>query len=335
MARSDLLRSLLRAWSGGDDGAFLTAAQALIDDERRKGHALMADGLEASLQDPRRPGARGSLALRPIPKGRDDRPLLSLVKPRRELEDLVLSAGTSAHIAGFLREHHHRGLLASRAMRPRQRLLLVGPPGTGKTATAHAVAADLSLPVAVANLAALTSSFLGETARNVEAIIRFAEASPCLLLLDEFDALATERSTPGDHGELRRVVATVLQLLEDVSGESIVVATSNHALMLDSAVWRRFDEVILFEAPNTAGIKELIRLKTRGVEQLFDQRKWVARLRGCSAADIELVCTDAVRLAVLDGTDRLVDAHLTEAFARLAARRSALRDGGTTATQPV
>lgn len=327
MARSETLRSLLRAWAANDDAAFLGAAQGLIDDERRKGHALLADGLEASLRDPRRPGGPGTLALRPVPKGRDERPLLTLTKPRRELDDLVLSASAQELIDGFLREHHHRGLLTAHALKPRQRLLLVGLPGSGKTATAHAIAADLSLPVAVASLPALTSSYLGETARNVEAIVRFAESSPCLLLLDEFDALATERATPGDHGELRRVVATVLQLLEELRGESVIVATSNHASMLDTAVWRRFDEVITFEQPDQKSIQALLKLKTRGVDQSFDFRKWSAKFRGASGADIEMVCNDAVRLAVLEGTERLSDAHLAEAYARLAHRQRLLQIG--------
>lgn len=325
MARSETLRTLLRAWAAGDDSAFLGAAQGLIDDERRKGHALLADGLEASLRDPRRPGGPGVLALRPVPKGRDDRPLLALGKPRRDLEDLVLPTAARDLLEGFLREHHHRGLLAAHAVKPRQKLLLVGPPGSGKTITAHAIAADLSLPVAVASLPALTSSFLGETARNIEAVIRFAESSPCLLLLDEFDALATERSTPGDHGELRRVVATVLQLLEDVRGESIVVATSNHAAMLDSAVWRRFDEVITFAHPDANGVQSLLKLKTRGVDQSFDLRRWTTKFKGASAADIETVCNDAIRLAILDGTERVTDDHLNEAFARLSHRLDLLQ----------
>ncbi|MCU1494769.1 MAG: ATPase [Acidimicrobiaceae bacterium] len=332
MARSETLRTLLRAWASGDDAAFLGAAQGLVEEERRKGHALLADGLEASLRDPRRPGGPGALALRPVPKGRDDRPLLTLGKPRRDLDDLVLPKAVQELIEGFLHEHHHRGLLSAHALKPRQKILLVGPPGSGKTATAHAIAADLSLPVAVASLPALTSSFLGETARNVEAVIRFAESSPCLLLLDEFDALATERSTPGDHGELRRVVATVLQLLEEVRGESIVAATSNHAAMLDSAVWRRFDEVVTFAHPDSRAVQQLLKLKTRGVDQNFDARKWSTKFKGASAADIETVCNDAVRLAVLDGTERLADGHLAAAFTRLSHRQDLLQHGKETDT---
>jgi len=117
-----------------------------------------------------------------------------------------------------IEESLRRGVLLDHGLRPRQRLLLLGPPGTGKSVSAHAIAAELSLPIAVASLAALTSSFLGETARNIEAVIRFAEQVPCVLLFDEFDVLGQERSQTGDHGELRRVAATVLQLLEDVRG---------------------------------------------------------------------------------------------------------------------
>lgn len=324
MARSDLLRALLTAWSAGDDNRFLTTAEQVIDDERRKGHVLMARELETALRDPRRPGARDVLSMRPVPNGRDDRPLLSLSKARFEFGDLVLAETTAGAVADVVRENLNRRLLATHALRPRQRLLLVGPPGTGKTATAHAIAAELSLPVATANLAALTSSYLGETARNVEAVVRFADTTPCVLLLDEFDALATERSQPGDHGELRRVVATILQVLDESRGESLVIATSNHAQMLDSAIWRRFDEVIRLDPPDAAALRRLVALKLQVMHVRADLDAWADQLAGVSAAGVELVCRDALRLAVLEGTETVIDRHLRVAVARLHARAVAI-----------
>lgn len=324
MARSDLVRSLFTSWASANDSAFLMAARAVVEDERKKGHRLLAGELEEALNDPRRPGARGPLSLRPVPKGRDERPLLSLMKARWTFSDMVYSPAVGAALDDLVRENERRSLLVTHALRPRQRLLLVGPSGTGKTATAHAMAAQLSLPVASANLAALTSSYLGETARNVESIVRFAETTPCVLLLDEFDALASERATPGDHGELRRVVATVLQVLDDVRGESVVVATSNHPQMLDSAVWRRFDDVIRLPYPDTAAMRRLLKLKLNGMSGELELSVWARRLKGASAADAELICTDALRHAVLDGAFAVSDSYMADSMVRLRARRRAV-----------
>jgi SpoVK/Ycf46/Vps4 family AAA+-type ATPase len=173
-------------------------------------------------------------------------------------------------------------------------------------------------------MAALTSSYLGETARNVEAVIRFAEATPCVLLFDEFDAIAGERSGTGDHAELRRVVATVLHLFEEMHGESILVATSNHPLLLDSALWRRFDEVAVFDRLPEDALAHLIDLRLRGIPHSVTATTWAHRLRQHSPAEVELVCRDALRRWALSGQRRLDDSVLEIAVQRMESRRQAL-----------
>lgn len=326
VARSDLLRGLFAAWAASDDGTFLRLGQALIEDERRKRHGLLAKELEAALRDPRRPG-RGVMALRPVPTGRDEHPLLALSAASRSFEDLILAPDVAQALRQIASENLQRETLRAHGLRPRQRVLLVGPPGTGKSASAHGIATELSVPVATASLAALTSSYLGETARNIEAVVRFAATNPCVLLLDEFDSLATERSQQGDHGELRRVVATVLQLLEQDLGSSVVVATSNHPRLLDSAVWRRFDEVVSLGALDRDGIKDLLGLKLRGMPSIVAGARWAAKLVGFSPADVEGMCEDALRLAVLAGDSAVSDKHMSEAHRRLVQRHRAIGDG--------
>lgn len=327
VARSDLLRGLFAAWAASDDGGFLRAAQALIEDERRKRHGLLASQLETALSDPRRPG-RAVLSLRPLPKGRDERPLLTLSEPRRSFDDLVLPGAVATALRQVAAENGKREVLRAHGVYPRQRILVVGPPGTGKSASAHAIAAYLSLPVATANLAALTSSYLGETARNIEAVVRFAEANPCVLLLDEFDALATERSQPGDHGEVRRVVATVLQVLEQRLGESVVVATSNHPQLLDSAVWRRFDEVVTLGLLDRAGALRLVELKLAAVRSSVKLTTWASRMATLSPADVELVVEDAIRVSLLEGATVVGAAHMDVAWERLRSRHAAIASSG-------
>jgi SpoVK/Ycf46/Vps4 family AAA+-type ATPase len=314
------------AYARGDEPAFRAAAGEIIMDERRKNHGLLAQDLEDALNIDQRPGAVTSLTLRPLPKGRDERPLLRLSKPEYAFADLVLGEPATSVLGDVVRENNARSVLASHGFAPRHRLLFVGQPGTGKSASAHAIAADVGLPVATVSIAAITSSFLGETARNIEAVVRFAEATPCVLLLDEFDSLAKERGDSSDHGELKRVVATVLQLLDDVRGESIYIATSNHPALLDSAVWRRFDEVLRFQAPTDQEIVELMRLRLRAVPHRLNWQAAAKRLTGASQAEVELVCVDAMRRLILQGGARLEEAELATAVARFEDRRRAAVD---------
>lgn len=325
MARSDLVRRLLASWASRDDSAFLAAAHEVVEDERKKGHRLLAAQLEDVLSDPRRPGAREALALHPVPKGRDERPLLALSKPNWELADLVLPEAVAQCLLELVDEHQRRSLLRTHSLRPRQRVLLVGPSGSGKSATAHALASALSLPVAAANLAGLVSSFLGETSRNVEAVVRFAERTPCVLLFDEFDAVSGDRSANGDHGEIRRVVATVLQALERPVGESLIVATSNHPALLDDAVWRRFDEVVAYDRPDQRLVALLLDLRIGALRGSVEVDRWADRLSGSSAADVEAIALDAMRLCLLDGTGLVHDRHIAWAVHRLERRAAAVR----------
>lgn len=334
MARSDLLRRLFVSYARGDDAAFQRVAREFIAEERRLNHRVLATELERALFAERRPGVAIPLTLRPIPKGRDDRPLLRLVKPERELDELVLMPATRATVDEIVRENLSRATLTSHALRPRQRLLFLGSSGTGKSATAHAIAAELSLPVARASLAALTSSFLGETARNIEAVMHFAEQTPCVLLFDEFDVLGQERDQAGDHGELRRVAATVLQLLEETAGESMIIATSNHPQLIDAAIWRRFDELLSFAKLGPVQLTKLITLRLRAIPATIAAPKWAKALRGVSPAEVELVCFDAMRYTVLAGHTKVDDAAMAAAVRRMRARQATVARAASSITQP-
>lgn len=329
MTRSDLLRRLLASYSQGDDQAFNAVAEEIIADERRKNHQLLARELEYELHRERRRQGTSSLTLRPIPKSRDDRPLLRLTKPERELGELVLTPEVRTTVDEIVRENLSRATLTSHGLHPRQRLLFVGPPGTGKSVTAHGIAAELSLPVATASLAALTSSFLGDTARNIEAVVHFAEQTPCVLLFDEFDVLGQERSHPGDHGEIRRVAATVLQLLEDTHGESLIVATSNHPRLVDSAMWRRFDELVVFNGLDDTRTAELVALRLRAAHSTISPEEWGLRLAGLSPAEVEQVCLGALRRTVLDGLRVVNDEAMITAEHRIRVRAAAAKHGHT------
>lgn len=254
-----------RSHQHGDDRAFHSAAEAIIEDERRKRHDLLADDLAAILEDPaarRRPLQVSSLT--PLPKTRDEHPLLGIVQPSVSFQDLVLPPPVSEVLESIVDEFRLRSQLRAHGVQPRSTLLFVGPPGCGKSMSAPAIAGELGLPVARIQLAVVVSSYLGERARNLEQIFRLLETGSWVLLFDEFDLLGRERADRSDHGELRRVVAAMLQIIDEHHADSLFIATSNHPALLDTAVWRRFDDVVEFDLPDKATRAALIRLKLRG-----------------------------------------------------------------------
>jgi SpoVK/Ycf46/Vps4 family AAA+-type ATPase len=324
MARADLVRRLVAAYGRGDDGEFRRVTSEIVDDERRAGHSAVAAALDRELHQGERPGVGTPSSLQPIPKARDERPLLRVGKPRYDIADLVLDLGVRRLVDEVAREHRRRTLLLDHGVRPRSRLLFVGPPGTGKSASAEALAAELSVPVAQASLTAMTSSFLGDTGRNLDAVVQFARSAPCLLLVDEVDVLGQDRGRADDHGELRRVAATLLQVLEDDPGESVVVATSNHPSALDSALWRRFDDVVVFTLPDVRERAEILDLRLRVMDDHPSLDVWAERLEGASAADVELVAKEAVRRALLEDRRRVLSEDLDDAIERYRERRRAM-----------
>lgn len=327
MANGKLLRQLIRSGAEGDLDAFRGVAKRVIAEERQKQHHLLADDLETILDA--RPCGRSSPQLRrliqSIPQDQERGiSMLSVREPARNLEDVVLSRDNLRSVKEILREHNRAEVLAAHGLRPSDRLLFCGPPGCGKTLTAEVIASELGMPFAVVRTDSVVSSFLGETAANLRKVFDFAAASPMVVLLDEFDALGKEREDATEHGELRRVVNAVLQMLDAYQGRSLIIAATNHESMLDSAIWRRFEEVLVMHPPNTDQLCHLLEVKLRGVRYAFNIREVAARgwFKGDSHADVERVVRRAVKEMVLQGGDmRLLIRHLESARQREAERK--------------
>ncbi|MDQ1614367.1 MAG: hypothetical protein QOJ60_306 [Actinomycetota bacterium] len=322
MARSDLMKRLLRSYSTGDDRAFRSTAEAIIEDERRKRHDLLADELEAILDQPG-PGRRplNVSALRPLPKGRDDLDLIDILQSRVSLATVVLDEATAEVVEGLLDEFRQRTALRAHGLEPRNTVLFVGPPGCGKSLTAEALAGELGLGLARVRLAAVVSSFLGETAKNLEQIFAFVRMGSWVLLFDEFDMLARERGDQNDHGEVRRIVTALLQMVEDTRTDSIVIATTNHPQLLDGALWRRFDEIVAFGLPERPERVALLKAKLAAIRLDVDLTAMADRLAGYTHAEIERVCEDAIRLMVRQLDRTVAVQHLDYAINRQETRR--------------
>jgi len=327
VARGELIKQMLSSHQRGDEDAFREAASEVIAEERRRHHGLLAEELQQIMrapdQAPATPVAFSSL--KPLPKAKDDADLVELVNPRRTLQGQVLRPDVRDRLAGILEEHRRASVLHAHGLSPARSLLFVGPPGTGKSSTAESLASELGVPLARVNLPAVVSSLLGETSRNLAAIFDSSRSEPWVLLFDEFDALGRERSDTTEHGELKRVVTTFLQLLDHYAGPAVVIAATNHPAMLDDAVWRRFDDVIGFKLPTLRETEKLVRRLFRRVQLGAAPREVAQRLRRWSQADVELVCRAAMKRSVLRDGDSVSLADLDAAIKRLEERRATIR----------
>lgn len=332
MANGKLLRQLIRSGVDGDFDAFRGAAKQVIDEERQKRHHLLASDLEAILSS-RRSGRSATVRhLTPsVPEDRErSLPLVAVREPVRRLEDVVLSRENLALLQGVLREHNRSEVLLASGLSPVDRLLLCGPPGCGKTVTAEALASELGRPLAVVRTDSVVSSFLGETAANLRKVFEFATHAHAVMLFDEFDALANEREDVSEHGELRRVVNAILQMLDAYEGRSLILAATNHDGMLDSAIWRRFGEVLYFGLPTLGQVHQLLELKLRGVLRDFEIKEVVDRgwFQGATHADVERLLLRAVKEMILQGGEpRLNLKHLEAARRREQMRKRRLMKG--------
>ena len=330
MANGKLLRQLVRSGADGDVEAFRGVAKALVAEERQKQHHLLANDLETILyartQPLASPAMRGVADALPEDRERN-LPLCAVQDPARCLEDVVLSPTNRKLVEEVLLEHNREEVLRAHGLQPCDRMLLCGPPGCGKTLTAEVIAHELSRPLVVVRTDSVVSSFLGETAANLRKVFDFAAASPLVVLFDEFDALGKEREDATEHGELRRVVNAVLQMLDAYQGRSLIIAATNHERLLDSAIWRRFEEVLYLKPPTPPQVCQLLNVKLRGVKKHFDARALVDSgvFKGASHADVERIVRRALKMVLLDGRELCLTAGDIKAAARREATRSQRR----------
>jgi len=217
----------------------------------------------------------------------------------RSLQDIVLNPDTRALVEGLIEERRRSEELRRHRLPVSTRLLFSGPSGCGKTLCAEVVARELSLPLYAARIEVIISSFLGETASNLRRLFELAARKPCVLFLDEFDALARTRTDAAEHNELRRVVNSLLLMIERFRGPGLVVAATNLPQFLDEALWRRFDDILSFELPTEREITLLLERQFANFPAHFDLATFTSKLTGMSYADVERICIDAIKKAVL------------------------------------
>jgi len=253
--------ALLKSHIEGDDKEFLSVAMQAAAHEAKLGHGAIAEQLRDLIDEakrrsaaaPNRPGQlivlepRGELAS-----------LLSVQSPTLRLADMVLPASLAERLQRVLVEQRQQKRLREHGLQPRRKLLFIGPPGSGKTMTASALAGELHLPLFTIMLEGLITKFMGETAAKLKLVFDAISQSGGVYLFDEFDALGAHRTQSNDVGEIRRVLNSFLQLLEKDTSNSLIVAATNHPEMLDRALFRRFDDVIEYGLPDSGLAEEIL-----------------------------------------------------------------------------
>lgn len=170
----------------------------------------------------------------------------------------LLDSSLEAQLKQILMERYHSETLKKKGLKPASSIVFQGPPGVGKTITANWLAHQLGLPLYVLDLTAVMSSLLGKTGSNLRSVLDFAKSHPCVLFLDEIDAIAKKRSDESDVGELKRLVNILLQEIENWPSQGLLVAATNHPELIDPALWRRFDLDVTFSPPSKENIKKAI-----------------------------------------------------------------------------
>lgn len=325
MARGEILRKLFQSFSRNEREAFYVAAKELIEEERSKNHLLLASDLEKALRNGNGHVSK-HLVSNPAPwhqfpePPKDKETGLPLLEVRRfdlTWEHIILSRTIFDTLNEVVLENRKQDILSAYGLSPKNKLLFCGPPGCGKTQTAKVLASVMALPLVYVNLTAVFSSYLGETATNVQKIFTYVEQDEWVVLFDEFDAIARDRNTPNEHGEVKRLVNSLLQLIDTTTSQSLFIAATNHENLLDSAVWRRFDEVILFKPPTLDLRIALLKRYLAAIRYPgIDLTPFATQIENATGADVERICADAIKMVILRGDDVLTVDDLEMAIGR-------------------
>jgi SpoVK/Ycf46/Vps4 family AAA+-type ATPase len=320
------VKALIRSHAEGDEERFYSVALQVAAQAARQGHGRFAQELRDVVDQARSRSTTTSQGqrVRPVPMVQPRGELAGLLTaayPKTRLAEMAVGIETRRRLERVLTEQRQRTQLQSHGLHPQRKLLLVGPPGTGKTMTASALAGELSLPLFSIQLHSLITKYLGETAAKLRLIFDEIQQTRAVYLFDEFDALGTDRAARNEVGEIRRVLNSFLQFLENDESDSVIVAATNYPALLDRALMRRFDAVIQYAFPDKVVALQVLKnrlalLNTRKVNWTTVQRA----LNGLSQAEIARACEMAVKIAIIGHRSHVETSEVVQA---LKERRSA------------
>jgi SpoVK/Ycf46/Vps4 family AAA+-type ATPase len=314
------VKALIRSHAEGDEQRFYSIALQVAAQAARQGHGKFAQELRDVIDRARTVAPQNGLSqrARPVPMVQPRGELAGLftaVYPQTRLSEMALEENVGSRVERVLTEQRQSAHLQSHGLRPQRRLLLIGPPGTGKTMTASVLAGELGLALFSIQLHSLITKYLGETAAKLRLIFDAIRETRAVYLFDEFDALGTDRASRNEVGEIRRVLNSFLQFIEHDDSDSVIVAATNHPALLDRALLRRFDTVIKYALPTPAVTLEILRNRLALLNTASVKWPVVAKSAGkLSQAELARACENAVKHAVMARRTSLTTAEIVQAL---------------------
>ncbi|MDT0583374.1 AAA family ATPase [Brumicola blandensis] len=317
MANANQLKALLKSHLEGDDSRFYSVAMQVAAHEAKRGHGKLAEELRTLVDQ-----AKASRVIEskskavPISKPRGELAnLLSVSYPKARLGDMVLSSDLTKQLERIIREQRHAAEILSHGLSPRRKLLLVGPPGTGKTMTASVLAGELGLPLFQVRLDGLITKFMGETAAKLRQIFESTHQARGVYFFDEFDAIGSQRGLANDVGEVRRILNSFLQMIEQDDSHSIIIGATNHPDILDNALFRRFDDLLHYELPDEVHIASV--LKSRLSRIAIKNTSWKRlsnKAIGLSYAELSRAADEVLKTALIERAEKISEKDITLAL---------------------
>lgn len=319
MALANQLKALLKSHAEGDDERFYSIAMQLAAREAKIGHGKVAEELRDLIDQAKaRRGLppKGPEKAVPIARPRGELAgLLNASFPKNRLGEMVLDDHLDYQLKRIIREQRQASRLLEHGLSPRRKLLLVGLPGTGKTMTASVLAGELGLPLFEVRLDGLITKYMGETSAKLRQVFDATDRTRGVYFFDEFDAIGSQRGLENDVGEIRRILNSFLQMIEQDESHSLIVAATNHPEILDHALFRRFDDILRYDLPDETRIAELLKSRLgRHSRKGISWKRLARQAQGLSYAEIVRACDESMKESVIEQKEYINEADIRRAL---------------------
>lgn len=307
MARADLLCELIKAGLVRDDVSFRKAAEAICAEERSKQHEILANKISELLNNNRYFNNSVSKTSPQVINSNNiiANQLFHEKVPVKRLNQLLLPENVYNSCRDLIEEQTRTDLLRSFGLEPRNKILLIGPPGNGKTSVAEGIAEALMVPLLTVRYESIIGAYLGETATRLSKLFEYAKTRQCVLFFDEFDTIGKERGDQQETGEIKRVVSSLLLQIDSLPSYVVTIAATNHDALLDKAVWRRFQLKLELPKPTRGNLEKWFSLFEKKMNFSFglETTTLAKKLYGKSYAEAEEFALSVYRKFILRSPD--------------------------------